>query len=47
MTNVHQAAHARPQHIVISFGFLYFWYLKLNDETDAPAWMAVLKSAER
>lgn len=47
MTNVHQAAHARPEHVVISFGFLYFRYSKLNDETDAPARMAVLESAER
>lgn len=47
MTNVHQATHARPEHVVISFGFLYFRYSKLNDEIDAPAWVAVLDSAER
>ncbi|KAI9570854.1 hypothetical protein HD554DRAFT_1997131, partial [Boletus coccyginus] len=34
------------EHIVILFGFLYFWYSKLNNETDAPARMAVLESAK-
>lgn len=47
MTNIHQAAHARPEHVVISFGFLYFRYSKLVDVDDAPARTAVLESAER
>jgi len=46
MTNMHQAAHAQPEHIVISFEFLFFWYSKLMDGPDAPVHMAVLESAE-
>ena len=46
MTNMHQAAHAQPEHIVISFRFLYFRYSKLMDELDAPTCMAVLESTE-
>ncbi|KIK98489.1 hypothetical protein PAXRUDRAFT_126568, partial [Paxillus rubicundulus Ve08.2h10] len=47
MTNIHQAAHARPEHVVISFRFLYFRYSKLSDDLDTPARRAVLESAER
>jgi hypothetical protein len=47
MTNIHQAAHARPEHVVISFGFLYFRYSKLGDDIDSAARTAVLESAER
>ncbi|KIJ14387.1 hypothetical protein PAXINDRAFT_40906, partial [Paxillus involutus ATCC 200175] len=47
MTNIHQAAHAWPEHVVISFGFLYFRYFKLSDNVDSAARTAVLDSAER
>ena len=47
MTNIYQAAHTRPEHVVILFGFLCFRYSKLMDNLDAPVRMAVLESAER
>ncbi|KAG1752181.1 hypothetical protein EDB19DRAFT_1627844, partial [Suillus lakei] len=47
MTNVHQAAHSKPEHIPISFGFLYYRYSKVGDEFDLVARNAVLESAER
>ncbi|KIK76838.1 hypothetical protein PAXRUDRAFT_17906 [Paxillus rubicundulus Ve08.2h10] len=37
MTNIHQAAHAQLEYVVISFGFLYFQYSKLNDNVDSAA----------
>ncbi|KAF9219566.1 hypothetical protein BS17DRAFT_855354 [Gyrodon lividus] len=46
MTSIHQAAHAQPEHVVISFGFLYFWYSKLSDDLNTPVQRAVLESAE-
>lgn len=47
MTNIHQAAHSKPEHIPISFGFLYYRYSKIGDDTDLVARNAVLESAER
>jgi hypothetical protein len=47
MMNVHQAAQARPEHVVISFGFLHFHYSKIENHTDLAACTAVLASAER
>lgn len=46
MTNIHQAAHLKPEHIPISFGFLYYHYSKVGDESDLVARNAVLESAE-
>ncbi|KIK93677.1 hypothetical protein PAXRUDRAFT_144559, partial [Paxillus rubicundulus Ve08.2h10] len=46
MTHIHQAAHAWPKHIVISFGFLYFQYSKLSDDIDSTARTAVLNNAK-
>ncbi|KAI6145406.1 hypothetical protein BKA82DRAFT_4357460 [Pisolithus tinctorius] len=47
MTNMHQATHARPEHVVLSFGFLYFKYSQLTDTADSTACKAVLESAEQ
>ncbi|KAG1802172.1 uncharacterized protein HD556DRAFT_1228363 [Suillus plorans] len=47
MTNIHQAAHSKPEHIPISFGFLYYCYSRIGDESDLVARNAVLESAER
>ncbi|KAG1893565.1 uncharacterized protein F5891DRAFT_962744 [Suillus fuscotomentosus] len=47
MTNVHQAAQARPENVAISFGFLHFRYSKIDNDTDLAARMAVLASIER
>ncbi|KAG0707177.1 ribonuclease H-like domain-containing protein, partial [Suillus ampliporus] len=47
MTNVHQAAQARPENVAISFGFLHFRYSKIDDNTDLAARTAVLASVER
>ncbi|KAG2116714.1 uncharacterized protein F5147DRAFT_649153 [Suillus discolor] len=47
MTNIHQAAQARPENIVISFGFLHFRYSKIENSADLTARTAVLASAER
>ncbi|KAG0702164.1 hypothetical protein DFH29DRAFT_805298, partial [Suillus ampliporus] len=46
MTNIHQAAHSKPEHILISFGFLYYCYSRIGDDTDLVAQNAVLESAE-
>ncbi|KAG1724413.1 hypothetical protein EDB19DRAFT_1644614, partial [Suillus lakei] len=46
MTNIHQAAQARPEHIMISFGFLHCCYSKVENATDLAACTAVLASAE-
>ncbi|KAG1719464.1 uncharacterized protein EDB91DRAFT_1065639 [Suillus paluster] len=47
MTNVHQAAQARPENVAISFGFLHFCYSKIDNSTDLAARTAVLASVER
>jgi hypothetical protein len=47
MINVHQAAHSKPEYIPISFGFLYYRYSRVGDESDLVARNAVLESAER
>ncbi|KAG2033154.1 hypothetical protein BDR03DRAFT_1014523 [Suillus americanus] len=47
MTNIHQAAHLKPEHIPISFGCLYYRYSRIGDESDLVARNAVLESAER
>jgi hypothetical protein len=46
MTNIHQAAHSKPKHIPISFGFLYYCYSKVGDKSDLVGRNAVLESAE-
>lgn len=46
MTNIHQAAHSKPEHVPISFGFLYYRYSRIGDESDLVARNAVLESAE-
>ncbi|KAG1724135.1 hypothetical protein EDB19DRAFT_1915704 [Suillus lakei] len=46
MTNIHQAAQVRPEHIVILFGFLHFHYSKIENAADLAARTAVLASAE-
>ncbi|KAG2041579.1 hypothetical protein BDR03DRAFT_979518 [Suillus americanus] len=46
MMNIHQAAHSKPEHIPISFGFLYYHYSIIGDESDLVAQNAVLESAE-
>src|SRR5258708_6979980 len=46
MMNIHQVAQARPEHIVVSFGFLHFCYSKIENATDLAAHTAVLASAE-
>ncbi|KAG2360241.1 ribonuclease H-like domain-containing protein, partial [Suillus spraguei] len=47
MTNVHQAAQARPENVAISFGFLHFHYSKIDNDTDLAAHTAVLASIKR
>ncbi|KAG2047405.1 hypothetical protein BDR06DRAFT_1031109 [Suillus hirtellus] len=44
--NIHQAAQARPEYVVISFGFLHFHYSKIENHADLAACTAVLASAE-
>jgi hypothetical protein len=46
MTNIHQATHARPENVPISFSFLYYRYSKIGDSTDHNARNAVLESVE-
>jgi hypothetical protein len=46
MTNIHQASQAKPEHVVISFGFLHFRYSRIENDTDLTARTAVLASLE-